>query len=226
MLKTPKKFMIKAVIFDMDGVISHTQIFHSKAESEALKEYGISMPFKELMKKYAGIPDKEMFKKILERFGKEANIDEIIEKKWVIMDKFVKKGIKPVEDVEKLIRFLYKNGFALAVASASPFHFIKSVIKPLKIENMFKSIACADEVTHGKPDPEIFLLAAKKLKIKPVFCIVIEDSSNGVEAAKRAGMKCVAITTTHKREELKNADKIIDSFKEINIDKLKDLNDI
>lgn len=81
----------------------------------------------------------------------------------------------------------------------------------------------ADDVVKAKPDPEMFLKAAQRLKCRPEECVVIEDAPNGITAARAAGMKCLAITTTHKRDELKGADKVISSFNELAIDYLKRL---
>lgn len=215
--------MIKAVIFDMDGVISHTQILHSSVESEVLKKHGINLSVEEIVTKYAGIPDRIMFQQISKRFKKQVNPNILIDEKWKIMYESKNKKIKPVEYVQDFILKLYNEKFTLAVASASPSHFIEFVLASLGIKNMFKAITSGDEVKRGKPNPDLFLLAAKKIEIKPSFCLVIEDSSNGVRAAKNAGMKCIGITTTHKKKELNEAHEIVDSFKEISIDKIKNL---
>jgi len=89
------------------------------------------------------------------------------------------------------------------------------MIGSLGIEGFFDEIVLADEVSAGKPDPEIFLLAAKALQLSPARCIVIEDAVTGVEAAKRAGMRCIAVTTSHPRRALAEADMVVDSLDDL-----------
>ena len=215
--------MVRAVIFDMDGVISNTQISHAQAESETLKIFGIDLTPQELSTRYAGVPDQVMFQQILQRFNKHVDINKIIEKKWLIMNGIIKNNIQPIPGVRDIIMLLYKEGYPLIVASASPTHFIETVLNSLHIRTFFRSIVSGDEVERGKPYPDLFLLAAKKLNIEPSNCLVIEDSSNGVQAAKNAEMKCIGITTTHSKKDLENADLVIDAFSKLTMEKIKSL---
>lgn len=221
MSKTHNK--IKAVIFDMDGVISDTQMFHAQAESETLKTFNIYLTPQELSTRYAGIPDQIMFRQILRRFNKQADVNEIIKKKWPIMNRIVKNNIQPIPGVQDFVKELHKRDFLLAVASASPTHFIKTILDALHIKNLFQAIVSGDEVQRGKPHPDLFFLAAKKLGVKPTSCLVIEDSTNGVKATKNAGMKCIGIITTHNRSDLKEADLVVDSFDELTVERVNNL---
>ncbi len=216
--------MIKAIIFDMDGVIARTDAIQGNAESKILESIGIYLTAEEIIAKYNGYKDTEMFKDVLSYYGKVVNVEKLREKKWKIVYKVLSKKLPPiVPGVIEMIDRLCKHGFILAIASATNRKFITTVVDKLKIKSKFKIIASGDEVAFGKPNPEIFLLAAKKIHLLSKQCLVIEDAPNGVKAAKAAGMKCIAITTTATREELKDADRIINSFEELNIGDIQDL---
>ena len=214
---------IKAVIFDMDGVISDTLDIHCRAESEILSGYGINISIKQIPERYNGVPDTEMFKDIFEKANKTENIQEVYDKKWKLMEKLLKNNIRAIPGAIPLINILRENNFLLGVASSTPIEFIEQVVKTLDIKEKFYALTSTYEVKHGKPNPDIFLLAAKKLGTKPQECVVIEDATSGIQAAKNAGMKCIAITTTHKKEDLAQADKIIDNFSELTISLINSL---
>jgi len=185
---------MKAVIFDLDGVISDTNFLQSRVEEALLKEHGINLSYEEITKKYAGMSDKEFFEKVFRDFGKKCNTLQIIKEKWRRIFALTKKEkIKPIKGSKQLIKKLKKAGFKLGVASASEKEFIKLILLKFKILNHFDAITSSREVKKGKPDPEIFLLTAKKLKVNPKDCVVIEDGRLGMIAAKRAGMKCIGL---------------------------------
>ena len=207
--------MIKAIIFDLDGVLSDTQHLHTKVEKKILAEHGISISEKELTRLYAGTKDGTGIRKEFEKRGLPFDLQSLLREKYKRM-LTEKSTIAPVPGVIVLVDTLHKT-YPLAVASGSAIGFIKLVLRKLTIARKFTVLVSANEVAEGKPDPAIFLLAAKKLGVDPKECLVIEDAPNGVAAAKKAGMKCIAITTTHAEEDLKKADKIIHSFDEFTI---------
>lgn len=216
-------WMIKVVIFDMDGVISKTQHFHSETESELLKELGIHITSQEIINRFAGTPDRLTFKYILDENGIRASVDDLLKRKWKIMKEKIKNNIHPIKGVIKLINELAANQFLLAVASTSPQKFIEEVLQELDIKEKFQQIVSGDEVRQGKPNPEIFLLTAQKMQFAPANCLVIEDARNGVLAARNARMKSIGITTTHKKKDLLDASSVIDSFDELTVDYIKSL---
>ena len=212
---------IKAVIFDMDGVIADTQTIHNETNAEILQSYGIPLSSKD-MSKFAGIPNKKTFADLFKKYNVNADVDKAVSEKWDLI-KEKTKVIKAIPGVLDFIQKLYSNKFKMAIASSSPADFIDHVLLSLKIKDFFTIIINGDEVKKGKPSPDIFLKAAKKLKVKPLDCLVFEDAPAGIQAAKNAGMKCIAITTAHKKEDLSRADKIIDSFSELTIENLNNL---
>lgn len=216
--------MKKAIIFDMDGVIAMTSSIQSGAESEVFAAHGIHISSEEILKRYSGFKDIDMFKDVLKRKKSNFNPHKLWEEKWKkVYEKIEKENIPVVSGVIDFINNLITAGFILSVASATNLKFIQIVLNKIDILKTFKIITSGDEVKTGKPNPEIFLITAQKLKIDPRNCVVIEDAPHGVTAAKKAGMKCIAITTTTTRENLKEADKIISSFSELSIQDMKNL---
>lgn len=183
----------KAVIFDMDGVISDTQDMHAAVEEQMLKESGIYVSAGELTKRFAGVTNKEMFEKIFSEHGKEADIDGLVREKRERVFNAVKGNVKEISGTKDFIEFLLENGFVLAVASASRHKFIDLVLSELNLKDRFQAIVSSEDVRRGKPAPDIFLLAAEKLSVDPRECIVVEDGISGMIAAKSAGMKCIGL---------------------------------
>jgi|Deesub1362B_J571_1020462.scaffolds.fasta_scaffold00003_645 beta-phosphoglucomutase family hydrolase len=214
--------MIKAVIFDMDGVISDTQRLHAIIESRILKKYGIDISPDEITRKYAGIPDEIFLKEVTSNVDIEIDINKTIREKWKVMIEYVETVVEPMPGAIELIKALKARGIKTAVASSSITEFIHLVLDKLSIKELFEAIVSVEEVSRGKPDPEIFLLAAKRLGLKPHECLVIEDAASGIQAAKRAGMKCIAVINDKSMMDI-NADMVVSSLKQISVDELLQL---
>ena len=133
--------------------------------------------------------------------------------------------MKPHPGAIELIRSLKEHGFKLAIASSAPIENINLITQSLGIDGCFHSIVTGRDVSEGKPSPQGFLLAARKLGATPGNCIVIEDAIAGVVAAERAGIRCIAVTNTHPGEKLKGADLIIDSLDGLKLEDLDRLLD-
>ena len=191
--------MIKAFIFDMDGVISDTQTLHLEVDKIVMRRYGITMK-KEMEEKIKGITDKDMFCKLQKIYGVPRDIEKAIREKWEIMMEKARNenSIKPVPGAIDLINMLEQKKFKLALASCSPSIFVETVLSKLGIKEKFEQITTGEDVQKGKPEPEIFLLTAKKLNVVPESCLVIEDSVNGMKAAKKAGMRCIGLVRDEK----------------------------
>ena len=203
---------IKAVIFDLDGVISDTQNLHFEIEVKLFREMGYNVDL-EKMKKFSGVAERESYSKILGKEISKNEIEKIVKKKVEILMKSNK--IKPIPDVVNLIKRLKKEGFKLGVASSSKRKFVEFVLKKFKIKNLFDAILTQEDVKFTKPNPEIYLKTEKALKVAPQNWLVFEDAPAGILAAKSAKMKCIGITTNFKKEDLKNADEVIFNFGEI-----------
>lgn len=212
--------MIKAVIFDMDGVISDTQNLHALVDVMIMKRYGIILTEEDINREFAGIPDEEMFNKVFNLHGVRGNLQKAIKEKWGIMMDRADDSITPVAGAVELIDKLRQQKLKLAVASSSPLVFIHTVLSKLNIKEKFEVITSAQEVEKGKPHPEIFLLTARRLGAKQTQCLVIEDSLNGMRAAKEAGMRCIGLVRKGKpkgAEDNYPADIIVNNLKELNL---------
>lgn len=216
--------MNKAFIFDMDGVITRTEKMQSAAESKVFATIGIKITPQEILNSYNGWKDIEIFRDMASRNNIKEPVEKLREEKWkIVYNEVSQKGIPVVPGVLDLIEKLRQEGYILAIASSTTQKFLNTVLTTLHIKDKFNVIVSGDQVKLGKPNPEIFLLAAKKINISPDACIVIEDAPSGVSAAKAAGMKCIAITTGSSKEKLKKADLIIDSFYELSAEVIKNL---
>jgi beta-phosphoglucomutase family hydrolase len=212
--------MRKAVIFDMDGVIAETEHAHIVAEKQTMLKYGIEISEDELHE-YTGTTAKVMFTSLIEKYKLNTTFDRIFKEKEEILFKLLEEDVHPTKGVIDLLHKLKKMKIKLAVASSSHKRMIEYVLKKLKIIDLFDSIVGAEDIDRSKPDPEIFLVSAKRLNVKPKECIVVEDSKLGVEAAKKAGMKCLGyVNPSSGKQDLSKADFVADDFCKLDIQKL------
>jgi len=212
--------MIRAVLFDMDGVIAETEHVHIEAEKQTLLRYGVQITEDELHR-YTGTTAKQMFMELIAKYKLDTTYEKIFREKEQIMFKLLEMDAQPVKGVIKLISDLKEKHVKIAVASSSHRRLVQYVLRKLEITQLFDSIISAEDVTHGKPDPEIFLMSAKRLKVSPAECLVVEDAKLGVEAAKKAGMKCLGYRNPHSgNQDLSKADIATDDFCSLDVQKL------
>jgi len=213
--------MTNAVIFDMDGVISATQSIHADVESEFLARHGVFITPEELSTRFAGVKDEDQFKILLGDKLNPSEIEAFITDKWTHLLNIANE-VEAVPGAIELIHDLHQRLFPLAVASASISNYVETILKHLGVFDCFSAIICGDMVAHGKPHPEIFLMAAEKLGVQPSECVVIEDGAAGMEAAKAAGMKCIALIDDDSRE-LPPVTKTVTSLSELSPTVIRDL---
>jgi HAD superfamily hydrolase (TIGR01509 family) len=192
----------RAVIWDMDGVIADTVIYHCRAWQHMLKKWGITMTEQE----YRGFFGQRNDYIIRQKLGENISDDELNEfarKKEEYYYRLIEGNLKPLPGAIELIKAL----------------------PTLDIRRYFEVYVAGHEVKEGKPSPQIYLMAAEKLGIEPSHCIVIEDALVGIEGASRAGMKCVAVATTHPKEKLSGADLVVGTLEEVSVSDLEKLLD-
>lgn len=212
---------MNAVIFDMDGVLTHTEHLHRQATTEALKLYGIERK-KSLEMKLRGRPLVESMEAIVEHYKVQDSIDEFSRKRREIFYRILSENDIAMPGVLDLIKKLREKKVKIALGTSATRDYADFAIKKLKLEKAFSAVSTVDDVLHGKPSPDIYLKAAEMLSESPKNCIVIEDADLGIEAAKKAGMKVIGFKSPESHgETLENADYIISSFKEFNFDWLK-----
>mgnify|MGYP002783265502 CR=1 FL=1 len=209
---------MKAFIFDMDGVIIDSEPIHFQVDIETMKHLGCNMSKKEL-EKYVGTTNEYMLTDIKKNYNIKESIEEITEYKMKLTKrKIIESDLEPIEGIKELLVNLKENSIPAAIASSSPIDFINIVVEKFKIRDYFQYIVSGEEVENGKPAPDIYIETAKKLGFDPKDCTVIEDSKNGVQAAKSAGMKCIGFANVNSgNQDLSKADIIVDSIKEIDI---------
>ncbi len=214
----------KAVIWDMDGVIADTAPYHLNAWQQVFKKRGVSFTEEDFKRNFGQRNDTI----IRNNLGEDISPSEISAIAWEKEESFrrvVEQNIKPLPGAIKLMELLTEHEFKMAIASSAPIENIQLLVGGLGISNCFQHFVSGRDVTEGKPSPQGFLLAAQKLGVEPKNCIVIEDAVAGVTAAKRAGMHCLAITNTHPRMSLEEADLIVDTLEEVTVADLEELLD-
>jgi len=211
-----------AFIFDMDGVIIDSEPIHFEIDTKTMKHFGVEISNKEL-EKYVGMTNPEMWKLIKDDYNITESINEIINYQLGNKIKILRESnIEPIEGIKELIFQLKNENISIAVASSSPRKFIQEVLIKFNLIDCFQYIVSGEEVAKGKPAPDIYIEAAKQLGVNTEHCIVIEDSRNGVLAAKNAGMKCIGYRNINSgNQNLSQADIVIKSIKEVDVTLLK-----
>ena len=210
-----RKFMIKAVLFDMDGVLIDSELIRLELLQGIFKSMNIIMSDEEYIK-FIGTSSHFMWGTIKDKYSLDYTLEELIKKDRTKYFNYLSSSemkISPITGIPELLKALYENNIKMAVASSSPIAVIELIIESFKFKNYFNELVTGDYVERSKPEPDIFLYAADKLGVLPEECIVIEDSCNGVKAAKKAGMKCIGYRNCNSGDQdLSKADIIIDSF--------------
>jgi HAD superfamily hydrolase (TIGR01509 family) len=200
-----------AVIFDMDGVIVDSEPYSMRALIDVLRQYGIDPTEAEIRRSY-GRRIRDDFADYFSRYGVTAHLETAIARKEARYYHLAAGHLKPFPGVMRLLKRLRARGHGLALASSGDRVKVAFGMQALSLDGTFEAVVCGNDVTRSKPDPEIYLLAAQRLKVPPAACVAIEDAPAGVEAAKRAGMRCIAVTNSVAREQLQPADLIVASL--------------
>ncbi len=214
MLSKINKSKFKAVIFDLDGIIIDSEPWQKKAFDRTLKPYGINLTEEEFAK-LIGIRTYENFVYLKQKYNLPLSPEELTGIKNKYYNEILRKEIVPREGLIELLDYLFPK-YMLSIASGSIRNDVMTVLRLLNIERYFKLVLTGDEIKNGKPDPEIFIKTSEKLGVSSELCIVIEDSENGVNSAKEAGMAVIAIPTiSTQSHNFKNADVILHSLREV-----------
>jgi beta-phosphoglucomutase len=230
--------MLKAVIFDFDGVLTDSEILHFRAFNQVLKQHGFELTTEEYYKTYLGYSDADCYAALIKegllKINKE-QIRNLIDKKKVIYKNIAKAEGKLIEGVRNFLLMLEENSIPMAICSGSLLSEVEMILEDTGLRHLFKEIVSGEQVTKGKPDPEGYLLTLERLNnstsdrkenlnhIEANECVVFEDSHWGLKAAKAAGMHVIAVTTSYGPEKLGMAEKIVDNINELSIDELHQL---
>jgi HAD superfamily hydrolase (TIGR01509 family) len=202
---------VQAVIFDMDGVIVDSEPYSMQALIDVLGQYGIEPTEDDLRRSY-GRRVRDDFVDYFARYGVTADVNIAIAHKHARYYHLAAGHLQPFPGVMALLKRLGDHGHRLALASSGDRVKVAFGMQALQLNSLFELVITGDDVSHSKPAPEIYLRAAQRLGVPPAECIAIEDAPAGVEAVKRAGMRCIAVTNSVPREQLYQADLIVGSL--------------
>lgn len=214
-----------AALFDMDGVIVHNHQYHTESWFQFVARYGRSLTHDEYARYINGRVAKDSLPYV---FKRELTPDEVVsltEEKEEIYRQLYAPYQEPTTGLIPFLDALKANGVRLAVGTSAPVSNISFTLDGIGVRSFFDTVVDASMIAHGKPDPEIYLTAAARVGVVPARCVVFEDAFSGIEAGVRAGMKVIALATTHTRDELANAGAslIIDDFTQLTIETMTTL---
>jgi beta-phosphoglucomutase len=216
-----------AVIFDFDGVIADTEPLHWNAFREVLEPLGIRFTWREYVDVYMGFDDRDAFREAFRRHGRPlggTRLSELIDAKSRVFRGILRNGVTACPGTLDLIASLHASGVPMAICSGALRSDIDPILSRLGVAGLFLHIVTAGDVRKGKPDPEGYLLAYRKLSLSrpstltaPGKCLAVEDTPAGVEAAKRAGLSVLAVTGSYAAAELSGADHVADSLANVRL---------
>ncbi|MFH1858376.1 MAG: beta-phosphoglucomutase family hydrolase [Candidatus Omnitrophota bacterium] len=215
------KGKLQGAIFDLDGVLVDTVPLHFAAWKRMFREYGKEITFEDYKQKVDGIPRLDGARAFLADLP-EAELHKAADRKQsYFLEQLEKQEIPVYDSTVRLMRALRERGVKVAVISSSkncPY-----VLRRIGVDKELDLQISGSDITKGKPDPQIFLLAVERLGLSPEACIVFEDAALGVEAAKRARMVCVGIDRHGDPERLRKADWIVNDLDNVSMDQLEAL---
>ena len=210
--------MIKAAIWDVDGTLVDTAELHFVAWQAACRELGRDFDRADFAATF-GRRNPEILEHLFgDRFG-PADVAAIGERKEEMYRSEARKGVGLLPGVEEMLQGLKRLGFAQAIGSSAPHANLELILELTGVAPYVSAVVGAEDTTRGKPDPQVFQVAAQRLGAEPARCVVFEDAVAGVQAAKAGGMRCVAVSFVghHPQENLRNAgaDAVVRSLEEI-----------
>lgn len=190
----------------MNGVLVNDEHLQEQAFRQTLSQYDIPLSPKDYIRFFIGKTDRKGFEDYFQFLNIVHDINFLVIQKSKEYEKLASNGIRGYLGVSEFIKAAAKQGILLAVVTSSAKSEARSVLQGLGLTSYFKVVVSADDVKHGKPDPEGYLKGAASLSVNPQDCVVIEDTPSGLKAAKAAGMFSVAVLNTHDADELSDAD--------------------
>lgn len=203
--------MTGAVLWDLDGTLLDSEEYHWQSWRDTMAALGRPITRDRFLATF-GLRNDEILPRWL---GAGATLQEIarvsIEKEELYRKLLREGGVGPLPGAAEWVRKLHTGGWKQAIASSAPKKNVDVVLEVLRLGSFFQAVVSAEDVTQGKPDPQVFLIAAKRLEIQPACCIVVEDAPAGVEAARRAGMRSIGV----RRDGALSADLVVKSLADL-----------
>jgi beta-phosphoglucomutase len=204
-----------AFIFDMDGVIIHSNPFHKIALHQFCEKYGYHLTEDQLKNKIYGRTNKQWITNLFERTLSAEELHQFAEEKEGLFRELYTNDIKALDGLEMFLSKMDEQKIPRAIGTSAPRSNVDFTLSKTNLESYFPTILDDTFVENGKPHPEIYIKCATALGFAPANCIVFEDSLSGIEAGKASGAKVVGVATTHTHDELAGTDFIIDDFQNL-----------
>lgn len=201
-----------AFVFDMDGVIIHSNPYHKIALHQFCEKYGYHLTEDELRNKIYGRTNKQWITNLFERELGVEELHRFAEEKEGLFRDLIAKDIKALDGLKDFLDRMNAQKIDRAIGTSAPRSNVDFVMAKTQLASYFPTILDDSFVEHGKPNPEIYIKCAAALNYNPAHCVVFEDSLSGVAAGKAAGCKVVGVATTHTHAELADTDLVIDDF--------------
>lgn len=218
--------MIKGIIYDMDDLMINSYPLHMNAFQVLLKQYGHSIyeiP-SDIRTSFIGMRIIDIAENIIKNLKLNVKVNDFYKKRTEIFLKLVKKELKLMDGLMYSLKLFKKNNYRIGLASSGTKEYIDIVLNKFNLHSYFDVIISGDDVKKGKPDPEVYLVAVKKLGLNPRECVALEDATTGIESAKNAGCKCIAVVNKlTPPQDLSKADIVLNSLKELKIEMVRKL---
>lgn len=209
-----------AAIFDWDGVIIDSSTAHRESWERLAREAGRSMPAGYFERGF-GMKSRRIIREVLGWEVDDATLEQLDWRKENLYREVIReRGVTPLPGVVEWLRRLEAAGIPRVIATSTHSRNVACAMEILKLDRFFQGLVSGENVTHGKPDPEVFLLAAKKIGATPARSVVFEDAHVGIEAARNAGMRVIGVATTHPAETLRDADRVVSRLDEVEVDEI------
>jgi beta-phosphoglucomutase len=202
------------VIFDMDGVLIDSFEPHRRSWQAMARERGVEMTDEQFAATF-GRTSRDIIRRLWGEGVADEQVKQMDDRKEALFRDLLREHLPVMPGAMELIDDLAARGFKLGVGSSGPPENVNLVVDGLGLRERLSGIVTATDVTRGKPDPQVFLLTAERMKVEPARCAVVEDAVHGITAANRAGMKTVALTGTASRAALAAADLVVDRLAEL-----------
>jgi len=212
-----------AVIFDMDGVICHTNPYHSIAFREFFSVRDLAPSDEDFAQHMFGKSNSYILSHFLQRPIEGEELLQLEEEKEGLFRKIYEPHVSPITGIVDFITDLKINGTAIGVATSAPMANLDLIFSKVALRSKLGSILASEDVKKHKPDPEVYLSSAINLGVLPEQCVVFEDSFSGVTAALNAGMRVVGVLTSHTKEELPPCNMYISDYSAISYETIKNL---
>lgn len=211
-----------AVIFDMDGVLVDSYHAHFESWKQLYGELGVEYTETAFAADF-GRTSRDIVRRTLGTDFADERVGELDRRKEALYRDLIRENFPAMDGAGELIQALAEDGFRLAIGSSGPPENVALVVEKLAGGRQFDVAVTGADVTRGKPDPQVFLIAAERLGVPVAGCAVVEDAVHGITAAQRAGMAAIALTGTLERDELAAADAVVDSLRQLSPERIRAL---